>query len=173
MNEAETIARLEAELEASKRREARQADALKSLNEKYRNTVIAGNFGKAAAAAGVLPEAVSDLIAAAKASGWGVDDNGDPVLTDPKTGRIVYGPHGDPVSPEAWVFEQKNGARRYLFGNGQVQSSAQGSFGGERNPWSKEHWHSTDQARVYLESPERAKAMAAAAGSRIGALRPT
>lgn len=37
------------------------------------------------------------------------------------------------------------------------------------NPWSREHWNMTEQARIFREDPERARKMAAAHGKKVGA----
>jgi hypothetical protein len=41
-----------------------------------------------------------------------------------------------------------------------------------KNPWSKDGWNDTEQAKVFRESPAKAAQLAAAAGSRVGALPP-
>jgi hypothetical protein len=42
-----------------------------------------------------------------------------------------------------------------------------------KNPWTKEGWDDMEQAAVYRRDPAQAEQLAKAAGSRIGALRPS
>ena len=43
----------------------------------------------------------------------------------------------------------------------------QKSTSGEKNPWSKEHWNLTEQGRLLVKDPEKAKQMAAQAGHKL------
>lgn len=52
-------------------------------------------------------------------------------------------------------------------GNSGSGSGGVGGDGGFKNPWSKEHWNMTEQGKIFKESPEKAKQLAAQAGLKI------
>jgi len=84
----------------------------------------------------------------------------------------------DDPSPERWMAEQARTRFSYLFRGGQGQQQAggggsSGGFSGERNPWEATAWDDMAQVAIFRANPEKAKQFAAAAGSRIGALRPS
>jgi hypothetical protein len=135
--------------------------------------VVHGDLTRAAVAAGVLPDAIPDLLSRADRSGWTRNDKGEVVLFDTKTNSFVYGSNGvDYITPEEWVLSLKQSARHYFnipFGGG---ASGSDSFVAGKNPWSKDGWDDMAQAAAYRADPIKAEQLAKAAGSRIGALRP-
>lgn len=48
-----------------------------------------------------------------------------------------------------------------------LQPEGSGAGGGEKNPWMKEHYSLAEQTRIYRESPDKARAMAKAAGKNL------
>ncbi len=135
--------------------------------------VVNGEITRAAVAAGVLPDAIPDLLSRADRSGWTRNDKGEVVLFDQKTNSFVYGSNGvDYITPEEWVLSLKQNARHFFnlpFGGG---ASGSDSFVPGKNPWSKDGWDDMAQAAAYRADPVKAEQLAKAAGSRIGALRP-
>lgn len=135
--------------------------------------VVSGDITRAALAEGVLPEAIPDLLLRADHSGWTRNEKGDVVLFDKKSNSIVYGANGaDPLTPEEWVIGLKQNARHFF-----NRPSGAGGLGsdhnaGAPNPWAKDTWDDTAQALAYRADPVRAEAMAKAAGSYVGALKP-
>lgn len=136
--------------------------------------VVHGELTRAAVGAGVLPEALSDLLSRAERSGWTRNEKGEVVLFDTKTNSYVYGTNGiDYITPEEWVLSLKSGPARHYF-NQPFGSGATGSdsYVPGQNPWLKESWDDMAQVAAVKADPVRAKQLAEAAGSRIGALRP-
>ena len=164
---------LEGQVNALKAEIAKLTGERDSAVSENKRIVVSGEITRAAVAAGVLPDAIPDLLLRADHSGWTRNDKGDVVLLDSKTNSIVYGGNGaDPITPEEWVLGLKQTARHFFnipFGGG---ASGSDQSPGAKNPWTKEHWDDTAQALAYRADPVKAEAMAKAAGSRIGALRP-
>lgn len=162
-----------------------QINALKEQNAQFKadrdqyeaenkRIIISQGLTRAALANGALPDAISDIISRADRSGWTVNDKGEMVLFDQRTNSYVYGANGiDFITPEEWVLSLKQGSGRFLF----VQPYGSGATGSDtnssgKNPWSKDSWNETEQAKAYIADPVRAKQMAEQAGTRLGALRP-
>lgn len=96
------------------------------------------------------------------------------VIKDEDEG-VVFGKDGKtPKSVTEWLQEQQE-SRRHWWGDS-VGGGARGSQSGggfTNNPWSAEHWNLTEQGQVVkTHGIERANKMAAAAGSKVGAVRP-
>lgn len=148
----------------------KERDAAVAENKRI---VVSGEITRAAVAAGVLPDAIPDLLSRADRSGWTRNDKGEVVLFDDKTNSFVYGSNGvDYITPEEWVLSLKQSARHFFnlpFGGG---ASGSDSFVAGKNPWSKDGWDDMAQAAAYRADPVKAEQLAKAAGSRIGALRP-
>lgn len=155
-----------------------QVNAFKAQAEnavaENKRIVVHGELTRAAVGAGVLPEALSDLLARAERSGWTRNDKGEVVLFDTKTNSYVYGTNGiDYITPEEWVLSLKSGQARHYF-NQPFGSGATGSdaYVPGKNPWLRESWDDMAQVAAVKADPVKAKQLAEAAGSRIGALRP-
>lgn len=148
------------------------------VTRQHHDGVLANDFTRIAASMGVLPDAIPDFLSRADRSGWIVNEQGAPELRDPKTGQPVYGSNGvDPITPEEWAAQQAQGGKGYLFQSGRRQDEQAGNGGGygEPNPFSAETWNDTEQARIITSGPdgmEKAKRLAAAAGTHVGALPP-
>lgn len=135
--------------------------------------VVSGEITRAAIAAGVLPDAIPDLLSRAERSGWTRSDKGEVILFDERTNSYVYGANGvDYITPEEWVLSLKQSARHFFnmpFGGGAIGGD---QFVAGKNPWSRDGWDDMAQAAAYKADPVKAEQLAKAAGSRIGALRP-
>ena len=46
-------------------------------------------------------------------------------------------------------------------------------FSGINNPWTADNWNMTEQGKLYAKNPAKAEQMAKAAGSSVGASKPT
>jgi chromosome segregation ATPase len=64
---------------------------------------------------------------------------------------------------KAFLFVQKDDGNPKFKGTKPVEGSDKGSGGGQKNPWSKEHFNLTEQGRILRENPELAKQLMAAA----------
>lgn len=65
---------------------------------------------------------------------------------------------------KAFLFIQKNdGSGAKFKGAKPIEGSDKDSGGGQKNPWSKEHFNLTEQGRILRENPELAKQLMAAA----------
>lgn len=155
-----------------------QVDQFKTERDQFeaenKRIIVSQGLTRAALANQALPEAIPDIIARADRSGWTVNEKGEMVLFDQRTNSYVYGANGvDFITPEEWVLSLKQGGARHFF----VQPYGGGATGSDSytsgtNPWSKDSWNETEQAKAYLADPVKAKQMAERAGSRLGALRP-
>jgi hypothetical protein len=86
----------------------------------------------------VLPEATGSALLATQAAGWTTNESGEMELRDWKTGAVVYGAFGDPITLDEWLLDQKNGRGKFLFGSVANGGGTGGSTGGGgRNRWSK------------------------------------
>jgi hypothetical protein len=148
----------------------KERDAAVAENKRI---VVSGEITRAAIAAGVLPDAIPDLLSRAERSGWTRSDKGEVILFDERTNSYVYGANGvDYITPEEWVLSLKQSARHFFnmpFGGGAIGGD---QFVAGKNPWSKDGWDDMAQAAAYRSDPVKAEQLAKAAGSRIGALRP-
>lgn len=164
---------LEGQINALKEQAALLKTERDSAVAENKRILVHGELTRAAVGAGVLPDAIPDLLARAERSGWTRNDNGEVVLHDPKTNSFVYGSNGvDYITPEEWVLSLKQSARHYFnipFGGG-ASGSDQSASG--KNPWARDSWDDMAQVAAYRADPVKAEALAKAAGSRIGALRP-
>jgi hypothetical protein len=180
------IMRLEAENELLTSEIAKLKAEYKSqiteLKAKAGRAAAGRHLAVAAMRAGVLPEALPDLMNRADAAGWTTDEADNPVLWDTKRNAPAFDPENnlDMMTPESWVKSMKKTAQHFFASPAQPQAYGSGparSPGGfdlsGRNPWNADTWDDMAQVSIYRENPDRAKAMAEAAGSHIGALRPT
>ena len=92
------------------------------------------------------------------------DDDGKPLA-------VIDGEYGEwPVEKHLKEWATTDAAKKFTLadgnGGGGVRSAA--SPGGKtKNPWAKEHWSATEQARIYRDDPARAKRMAAEHGKKV------
>lgn len=93
------------------------------------------------------------------------DDDGNPIA-------IIEGEYGEqPVDKYLKEWAQTDEGREYIASTRNSGGGAGGGSGGNRgvkNPWAKESWSMTEQARIFREDPERAKRMAAEHGHKVG-----
>jgi hypothetical protein len=77
------------------------------------------------------------------------------------------------VDPKVWLTEMQPKRPHWWpasSGGGAAGSNGRGGYG--NNPFSAEHWNMTEQGHLLRENPERAKQMAASAGTTVGGPRP-
>ena len=163
----------EGQINALKEQVALHKETADKVTAENKRIVVSGELTKAGIGAGILASAIPDLLARAERDGWTRTEKGELALIDPKTNTYVYGANGvDYITPEEYVLSLKQTARHYFnipFGGG--ASGSDNSFAG-KNPWSKDGWNDTAQAKVYREDPIKAEQLAKAAGSYLGALPP-
>lgn len=164
----------EGQVNALKEQVAQFKEERDRFETENKRIIVSQGLTRAALANQALPEAIPDIIARADRSGWTVNEKGEMVLFDQRTNSYVYGANGvDFITPEEWVMSLKQGGARHFF----VQPYGGGATGSDSytsgtNPWSKDSWNETEQAKAYLSDPVKAKQMAERAGTRLGALRP-
>lgn len=115
---------------------------------------------EAAITAKVQPAAIGDLLMIAR-SNFQIDAAGK-VITQ------------DGLTPADWLHDQKT-ARPYLWPTS-VSGGAGGNNignGGEPNPWTEGAWNVSEQSKLVRADATNAARLASAAGSKIGATKPT
>jgi hypothetical protein len=181
-----TIADLQDALETERAERAKKARKTAALQEKLNETIkrhnaseIASTFGRIAMSMGAPPDAFPDIINRATKAGWVVGDDGGLELRNPKTGAEERHPLDDRYTPETWYAEQARacrGSNYNPFTGGTPNSGGGGGQNGMmpgKNPWMKDTWDDIAQAAVYRRDPAQAEQLAKAAGSKIGALKPS
>lgn len=170
------LAQAEARAETAEKSNKKLVSERDEAITKYRRGIAHNELGRVALAAGIVPDALGDFLARVDAAGWTVDETDELALLDPKTGKTRRTEYGGATTPTEWVAELKRTTGRHLFQESGVQTNAAGGGGFAhstgRNPWVKETWDDTQQAMIYRADPAKAEAMAKAAGSRVGALKP-
>ncbi len=119
----------------------------------------------ATTAAKVIPTAVPDVLMYAERQ-FEINDEGL-VLTKAQVG-VTPG-----IAPDIWLSEMQD--KRPHWWPASTGGGAGGGAGGtgyDKNPWSKEYWNLTDQAKAIRLDHGKAERMATAAGTSIGGKRP-
>jgi hypothetical protein len=92
-----------------------------------------------------------------------VDENGNPVA-------LIDGEYGEqPVPKYLKEWAQTDEGKAFIEAPTNGGGGARGGSGSGKlkNPWTKDNWNMTEQARIYKQDPERAKRMAAEAGKKV------
>jgi hypothetical protein len=127
---------------------------------------IADNVRTATSKLKVVDSAVEDITLLAERV-FTIDESGAVVTKD----NVGVTPG---ISPEVWLSEMQ--AKRPHWWGPSAGGGAPGNRGGggsTTNPWSKDGWNMTEQARIYTENPTRADQLAKSAGTKIGGMKPT
>lgn len=166
------VIREKAPIERENKRLSEENDRLVEENATLSGTITSGKIEREirtnAEAAKVVPSAVEDIIAIGRGV-FEVSEDGAIVTRDnvgvtPGVGVDVYLSDMRDKRPHWWPPSQGGGAH----GSG----DGGGAFGD--NPWTEKHWNLTKQGAVVREHGEdKAKQMAAAANSHLGATGPT
>lgn len=161
---------LEADLAEAKAEIKRLKSDLTAAAERIAKARASTEVAIAALAAGANPAALPDLQGRIEAAGWTI-----------AAGQAVM--PGSPIGPDEWIAGLKVTARHFfgqepspyapLGTTAQPTGGGQGLPVGRANPWSRDGWDDMAQAAAYRADPAKAEAMATAAGSRIGALKPS
>lgn len=158
--------------------ELRQSKAeTKRANDRADRAEACREVAVAALAGGANPDLLVDVVGRIDKAGWTMKD-GRPVMLNPDGTQISN------VGPAEWGRNLRTSAP-HLFTQpadnaAPSQPGAQNGGGGGKaiskgrdNPWTRDGWNTTEQARVFKTlGPDRAKAMAEAVGSSLGALAP-
>jgi len=115
---------------------------------------------------GLRDSAVDDLIRRGREV-FKRGEGGEVVATE-ADGSIKFGPSGDPLTPEQFI-KTLTAEANHLFdaskGSGSGGSGpGSGGSGSGKNPWKKETFNLTEQAKLVKSNPKVAKQMAAAVG---------
>lgn len=142
----------------------RERDEFKAANETYtaekRSNTIRDAIRRQAVEDKVIPTAVDDLVLIAERE-MDLDENGKVIVK------------GSGLSPKDWLNDQKK--TRSHFWPASAGGGAGGNLGGgggADNPWSAEGWNLTKQGEIVVADPARADALAKAAGTKVGGLKP-
>lgn len=137
---------------------------------KLERVLIDHEVSRAAAQLGVHPAAIDDVVARVRPR-FRLSDDGSPVAVDP-AGQTIYGEDGRALSVEGAV-RQLTTVAPHLFqssaGGGATYASASGgrqTHGGP-NPWLKESFNATEQARIMKRDRPTAERLAAEAGAKL------
>jgi len=119
----------------------RKEQAVRKLADRALSEAIV----KAASKAGALPDALDDIVLRAKASGWGVNDDGDVVAL--RDGEVVLGKDGKtPLSPMEWAESLRESAA-HLWPKAQGSGASGGGSGGAgAKTITREHFAKLDPA---------------------------
>jgi hypothetical protein len=169
LDEGEVDKVVEQRLQARKAEWDEEKAALTEENAKLKELqtklIIEDAVRAACVEAGAKPSAFEDFILRAKAV-FVVDEAGPGPKRD---GQVVYGKDGTtPMTVAEWVETLRKPAP-HLFDT----SSGGGAPGGggtpnnENNPWHKDHFNLSEQARLVRENPAKAKALAERAGKKL------
>ena len=171
-------AHLRADLDRTRKGNAADIDArvkaaerkAAGFREKLEKVLIDGEVAKVAAGLGAHPGALDDIGARVRAR-FRLDDEGHAVAVD-LSGNTIYGDDGRPLSVEGAV-RQLTGQAPHLFrqssGGGAAHASASGGriTHGGLNPWKKESFNATEQARIMKHDRAEAERLAAEAGQTL------
>jgi hypothetical protein len=134
------------------------------LSGTINSTRIQDALRKAASGSKVIDTAVADVLGHERVF----------ELTDDGQVRTKEGVGVTPgLEPDVWLKDRMEDRPHWW-----PQSKGGGAGGGGgggltgKNPWHKDHWNLTEQGKAYTENPDKAKQMAEAAGSSIGATKP-
>lgn len=127
---------------------------------------IEAHLRKAAETAKITTTAVEDVIAIGS-NLFEITEDGAIIAKD--GGGLQAG-----LTPDIWLTDQqKTRPHWWAASQGGGAGGGKDGGGGAKNPWSKDHWNVTEQGKyVRLNGMEKANAMAAAAGSKVGATGP-
>lgn len=156
---------LERQLAQANQKIAEQEGSITEYREKDRRRAIHDAVRSAATEAKLRQEALEDALLYGERV-FDVDEDGN-VITKDNVG-VTPG-----VDPRVWLTEMQP-KRPHWWGesSGGGARGGAGGGGGGANPWSAQSWNMTEQGRIFRENPERAKQMAASAGTTIGGPRP-
>jgi hypothetical protein len=140
------------------------------IREKLEKVLIDGEVAKAATSIGAHPGALEDVATRVR-SRFRLDDEGHALAVD-ASGNTIYGDDGRPLTVEGAV-RQLTVQAPHLFrqssGGGAAHPSARGgriTHGGQ-NPWKKETFNATEQARIMKHDRSEAARLAAEAGATL------
>lgn len=157
------IAPLQRKLEALNQERDAAVNQVAGLKTTLQRNAIRDTITKAALNAKIEQTAITDAIIIGLAE----------FEVDEESGAITHKETG--LDAEAWLIDQKD--KRPHWWPRSVGGGARGggvSEHGETNPWSPAHWNVTTQGQfIRTHGTEKAERLAKAAGSRIGATRPT
>lgn len=157
---------LERELEKTRKEKAEFESAVHEYEQKEKVRKIHDAVSKAAKTENMRDTAIEDALILGERL-FDLDENGNVVTKD----GVGVTPG---VDPTVWLTEVKNTRPHWWpesAGAG-AKGSTSGKGGFANNPFTAEGWNMTEQGRIFAENPERARQLAAAAGTSVGGSRP-
>jgi hypothetical protein len=144
---------------------AKSADGYKARLE---SVLIDGAVAKAAIAVGAHETALDDISARVRPR-FRIGEDNQPYAVDPQ-GNKIYGEDGKPLGIDGAV-RQLTKQAPHLFkpstGGGAANSSAGGGRSTSANPFKKESWNLTEQAKLIKSDKAEASRLAAEAGTTL------
>ena len=138
---------------------------LEALRLERTQRFISDDLRKACTALKVIPEAQDDVMLLGLQVFEIVDGK---AMTKENPFGITPG-----LAADVWLQDmQSKRPHWWPTSTGGGASGSGGSGGFANNPWSKEHWNLTEQAKLVMQDEAKAEQMAKAAGSFIGATKP-
>lgn len=158
------IAPLERENNDLKSKLTDQAAVIERFEAQERTRTIHDSLRAVASKANVIDTAMEDVLMLAERV-FEINDAGE-VVTKDIPGQTLG------LRPDVWLTEMK--AKRPHWWPASKGGGAGGGVGGAGgdNPWSHSGWNLTKQGQIVRESGEKARQLAAAAGTTVGGQRP-
>lgn len=158
------LAPLERELGTVKGQLTEATGIIDGYKGKDRTRAIHDAIRAAGTKAKVLPAAMEDALEISTRL-FDIDDSGAVIIKD----NVGFTPGSDPT---AWFIDMQQ-KRPHWWGPSEGGGSRPGGgANGQKNPWAHDTWNMTEQAALFRADPARANALAAAAGTTIGGLKP-
>jgi hypothetical protein len=159
------LAPVERERDTLKSQLVEKDQKITSFEQEGKTRKIHDAVRKAAVEAGVIPEAMEDVLMVAERT---------LVVTD--EGKVVS-KEGVGVTPHveaSVVLTDLKRTRPYWWGtsSGGGAGGNRGGGGDGNNPWSAEFWNLTEQGKIVTKDPQKAEQLAKAAGTKVGGLPP-
>lgn len=161
------VAPIKRELEKTKKELLETTEAREAAASKLTSMQVRSAISSAALESKMVTSAVEDALLLAERV-FEVDEKGAVIIKDGS--GFIPG-----MTPGEWLGEIKEKRAHWWppsQGGGSLGGSGPGGLA-SGNPWSQKEWSMTEQSRIFTEDPAKAERLAAAAGSKVGAVRPT
>jgi hypothetical protein len=158
-------------IERERDKAKKEADEAKKENDTLKTDIKRGKIEmavrKSAEKAGIVAEAIDDAVLI-----------GDRIFDLDEAGNVVAKDNVGTVpgtSPDDWFIEAKQKKPHWFPANesGGAGGGGRNPAGNGKNPFSDADWNVTEQMALHRQDAKRAEALAKAAGTSVGGLRPT
>jgi hypothetical protein len=168
-----SLEELESQNETLKRRLAEVELENAGLKRQHERDVLAQHITAVAHDAGIHGSAIPYVVERAVASGEWKLNSKDELYRVENGVPVVDHATGDYISPLRWMKQSLRKDAPHLFVDPEQAAGSPGSTAGVRNPWLPQFWSMTEQGNLYRKDKAMAEKLAAEAGSRVGASRPS